>query len=142
MNTPSFHTSESFVTTNTIMRDVMTPAPTTIEASATVAAAQAMMRKRRCRHLPVVRHGKLVGIVSERDLYVLESLVNANSAIDFVGEAMTAHVYTTTPDAKLRDVARVMAAERYGSAVVVDGEKIVGIFTATDAFRHLVAALR
>jgi acetoin utilization protein AcuB len=54
---------------------------------------------------------------------------------------MTPHVYTTTGDAKLRDVARVMAAERYGSAVVMEGEAIVGIFTATDAFRHLVSAL-
>jgi len=138
----ALHTSESFATTGTAMRDVMTLAPVTIEATETIAKAHAMMRKLHCRHLPVVKGDRLVGIVSERDLFVLESLVASDRTIDVVAEAMTPHVYTTTADAKLRDVARVMAAEKYGSAVVMDGEQIVGIFTATDAFRHLVVALR
>lgn len=142
MHTEPFHTSESFVTTGTVMRDVMTHSPATIEASESIANAHALMRRMHCRHLPVVKNGELVGIVSERDLFVLESLVAADAQRDVVAEAMQSHVFTTTADARLRDVARVMAAERYGSAVVMDGNEVVGIFTATDAFRHLVAALR
>lgn len=127
---------------DTLMSDVMTRGPATIEVTASVAAAHEMMRTRHCRHLPVVKDGELVGVVSERDLFVLGSLSGADDDIDVVGEAMSKHVYTTTPDAKLRDVARVMAAERYGSAIILENGRISGIFTATDAFRHLVAALR
>lgn len=142
MSTESLHTSESFVTQSTLMREVMTHAPVTIEASDTIASARTLMRKLHCRHLPVVEHRRLVGILSERDVLVFESLLGANAHLDKVGEAMNPYVYTTTVHAKLRDVARVMAAERYGSAVVLENDQIVGIFTATDAFRHLVAALR
>ena len=142
MSNAVIHLSESFIATDTVMRDVMTRAPETIEATASIGKAHEMMRKLRCRHLPVMRHGELVGVVSERDLYILASLVGAEDALDVVGDAMSPHVYTTTADAKLRDVARVMAAEKYGSAIVMDGTELVGIFTATDAFRHLVSALR
>lgn len=142
MSLGPLHTSESILVAETTMRDVMTAAPQTIASSATIADAHRMMRSQHCRHLPVVDQGKLVGIVSERDLFVVESLVKANVDRDVVADAMNPRVYTTTADAKLRDVARVMAAERYGSAVVMDGEHVAGIFTATDAFRHLVSALR
>ncbi|MBX3232540.1 MAG: CBS domain-containing protein [Labilithrix sp.] len=119
----------------------MTAAPCTVETSVSLAEAHGLMRRHRCRHLPVVRHGELVGIVSERDLYLVETLSGANQELDQVVDAMTPYVYTTTPDAKLRDVARVMAAEKYGCAVVLDRDSVIGIFTSTDAFRHLVARL-
>ena len=140
MNTLS-HTSESFLSHEATMRDVMTASPVTVECDVTIEDAHALMRKLRCRHLPVMRAGVLVGLVSERDLYLVETLVGADKTVDRVVDAMTLCVYTTTLDAKIRDVARVMAAERYGSAVVMDRDSVVGIFTATDAFRHLVARL-
>ncbi len=142
MSTESLHTSESVLVGETTMRDVMTVAPHTIASTASISEAHKQMRLLRCRHLPVVDNGSLVGIVSERDLFVVESLLGADSVRDRVGDAMNSRVYTTIPTAKLRDVARVMAAEKYGSAVVLEGERVVGIFTATDAFRHLVAVLR
>lgn len=136
------HTSESVLLRATAMRDVMTVAPETIPSHATVAEAHTLMRRLHCRHLPVVDQGDLVGIVSERDLFIIESLRGADNSADRVSDAMNRRVYTTKPDAWLRDVARVMAAEKYGSAVVMDHGRVAGIFTATDAFRHLVAALR
>lgn len=141
MDPERLHTSEGFLSHETTMRDVMTSAPCTVETSVSLAQAHVLMRQHRCRHLPVLRQGALVGIVSERDLYLVETLAGANENLDQVADAMTPYVYTTTPDAKLRDVARVMAAEKYGCAVVLEGQKVVGVFTATDAFRHLVARL-
>jgi len=123
------------------MRDVMSLAPRTVDVSTTLEQAHELMRKQRCRHLPVTRDGALVGIVSERDLYLVETLRGADKTRDEVSDAMTIAVYTTNPTAKLRDVARVMAAERYGCALVMEGDRLVGIFTATDAFRHLVERL-
>lgn len=139
MNTQARSSNHGFVTTATTIREVMTAAPQTIEASATVTQAHEVMQRLRCRHLPVVEGGALVGILSERDVYIAVCVGVGNAPVD---KAMSRSVYTTTPDAKVRDVARVLAAEKYGSAVVLDGERIVGIFTTTDAFRHLVAALR
>jgi acetoin utilization protein AcuB len=48
-------------------------------------------------------------------------------------------VYCVSPDAPLVEVAREMAEHKYGSAVVVEGPKVVGVFTTTDALRALVA---
>jgi acetoin utilization protein AcuB len=139
MSTPVLHLSESILVTETKMHEVMTPAPRTIPSDASIVEAHSLMRAMRCRHLPVVDDGVLVGVVSERDLFFVQSL--AGDACDRVSDAMNPRVYTTKPEARLRDVARVMAAEKYGSAIVMDGGRIAGIFTSTDAFKHLVAAL-
>jgi acetoin utilization protein AcuB len=59
-----------------------------------------------------------------------------------VEEAMTAQPFTVPPDAALEDVARAMAEQKYGSAVVVDKGAVVGLFTTTDALRALSSMLR
>jgi len=120
------------------MGEVMTRCPATIEATATVAQAQVLMRELQIRHLPVMRGEELVGIVSDRDLYIMEALAGVHRELVDVSEAMTASVYTTTVDAGLRDVASVMAAKKYGAAVVMRGSHVVGIFTVTDALHYLV----
>jgi CBS domain-containing protein len=55
---------------------------------------------------------------------------------------MSRDPYTTTPSAPLEEVARDMADRKYGSAVVVDHGKVVGLFTTVDALRALVVLLR
>jgi acetoin utilization protein AcuB len=136
------HTSESIVTAHTTMRDVMTPLPRTINSTATVEEARLLMHDLHCHHLPVVEGGNLVGVVSDRDLLAVETLGGDSLRFERVSNAMTRRVYTARVDASLRDVARVMAAEHYGSTIVMADDAIAGIFTATDALRHLVAALR
>lgn len=54
-----------------------------------------------------------------------------------VEEAMTADVYTTTPDAPKRKVVREMAARKVGSAVIMEGGAVVGVFTTIDALEAL-----
>ena len=141
MSSPPAHTSESIVSFDATVGEVMTPAPFTVDEKEKLHRAHAMMRKHRIRHIPVVREGELVGILSERDALLVESVIGAENDLEVVSDAMTPAVYTTTADAKLRDVARVMAAEKYGCAVVMQGARVAGIFTATDALRFIVAAL-
>lgn len=124
----------------TTVGEVMTPAPFTVDREARLSDAHALMRKLRVRHLPVVSGGALVGVLTERDALVVESIAGADDD-ERVGDAMTPAVYTTTIDAQLRDVARVMAAEKYGCAIVMDAGRVRGIFTSTDALRYLVANL-
>jgi len=66
-------------------------------------------------------------------------LPGVNGATVLVDEAMTIDVYTVPPTATLAKVAGAMAEHRYGSALIVDGEKVVGIFTTVDAMRALAA---
>jgi acetoin utilization protein AcuB len=59
-----------------------------------------------------------------------------------VGDAMTEHPYTVSPDAPLDEVVDTMAANKYGSAVIMQNEKVVGIFTTVDACMALGQLLR
>ncbi|MBX3232484.1 MAG: CBS domain-containing protein [Labilithrix sp.] len=121
--------------------EVMTPAPYTIGSDQKLSVAHRKMKDNALRHLPVLRAGKLVGVLSQRDLYFVESMAGVDVDIDVIADAMTSDVYTTAPDAALCDVAAVMAEKKYGCAVVVDRDRVVGVFTVTDAVRQLADGL-
>ena len=115
----------------------MTPIPTTIEAGATLAAAAKSMKDQRIRHLPVMRDGELLGIISERDISFVESFSIVDPLQVTVGGAMVEKPYTVGPDTALDEVVAMMAEHKYGSAVVVQNKRVVGIFTTVDACRAL-----
>jgi acetoin utilization protein AcuB len=119
--------------------DVMTPQPFTIGREQTLAVAHAMMDEHGIRHLPVLEQGEIVGILSQRDLFFLETIAGVNLGIDRVDDAMTQDVYAVGPEARVPKVAHEMAEHRYGCAVVMERERVIGIFTATDALRLLAA---
>jgi len=123
------------------IRDHMTPTPQSIGKDQTLAEAHRVMRTHLCRHLPVLSGGRLVGIVSERDLHLVESLRDVNPERVSVEEAMTPDVYTVGPDAALESTALEMAQHKYGSAVVIERGRVVGVFTTTDALRALAGVL-
>jgi acetoin utilization protein AcuB len=119
----------------------MTPTPHTIGRDIPITTAHAMMRDHGVRHLPVLDGGTLVGVLSERDLFWLETIAGTDAGTTKVEEAMTAAPYVVDRDASLRDVANEMARRRIGTALVADQGKVVGIFTAVDALRALVETL-
>lgn len=96
-----------------------------------------MMREHHIRHLPVLHGGKLVGMLTERDVALISSMQGASEKITTVEDAMSSDVYAVTPDAPLDEVASEMAEKKYGSTVVLQNSKIVGIFTTTDVCRAL-----
>lgn len=121
----------------------MTLCPHTIEPDARLTEARLKMMELSARHLPVVERGRLVGLVSDRDIALCESLlVDSNTAAmrPTVGDAMTTNVFTCGPDAHLHAVAREMATRKIGSAVIVEPAhptKVMGVFTTTDALGAL-----
>jgi acetoin utilization protein AcuB len=123
------------------IRQYMTHNPHTIGREQTLEVAHRVMREHRVRHLPVLEGGKLVGLVSQRDLHLIETLRDVDPAETTVEEAMTMDVYVTAPNTPLAEAARVMAENKYGSAVVVDRAKIVGVFTTVDALLALAQLL-
>jgi acetoin utilization protein AcuB len=120
----------------------MTLSPQVISSGHTLAQAHQVMRERKIRHLPVVDDGRLVGVVSQRDLYLLQTLRGLDPATETVEEAMSREPFAVRPDAPLDEVALAMAEHKYGSAVVVDQGVVVGLFTTVDALRALAALLR
>jgi acetoin utilization protein AcuB len=104
-------------------------------------AAHEVMRSNGIRHLPVLHGGKLVGMVSQRDLHIVESLRDVSPDEVTVEEAMTQDVYAVPPRTPLREVVSEMAERKLGSAVVVEGTRIVGVFTTVDALDTLVGIL-
>lgn len=123
------------------IKKYMTTDIQTIGDEQPMAVAHRMMREQHIRHLPVLHQGRIVGIVTDRDLHLVETLQDVDPTKISVSEAMTPDPYVVGPDASLDEVVSTMAAKKYGSAVVADHGHVVGIFTTVDAcsaFAHLL----
>src|SRR5688572_19392141 len=120
----------------------MTTSPHTIEHDQPLAEAHRLMRAHAIRHLPVMKGEELVGLLSQRDLHFLETLEGVDPETVCVREAMTEKAYTVSPQTTVREVAAHMADHKLGSAVVIDGGRVVGIFTAVDGLRGLSLLLQ
>ena len=120
----------------TIMK-YMSTSPHSIGGDQTVAVADEMMKKHHIRHLPILKGGKLEGVISDRDVRMYASLRGANPTQDHVDQIVDRDVYVVSPEAKLDEVCATMADKKFGSAVVMDNHKVVGIFTVVDALRAL-----
>jgi acetoin utilization protein AcuB len=115
----------------------MTAFPHTIGFDQTLEKAQNMMHEYNVRHLPILKGGKLVGILSDRDIKLILSFADVDPKKITVDEAYTPEPYVTKTSASLDEVAAYMAEHKYGCALVTDNNKLVGIFTEVDAMRAL-----
>lgn len=121
----------------------MTTNPITIERSATLADAYRIMREKQIRHLPVVDSaGNLCGILSLRDLHLIETLADVELESTRVEEAMIERPFIVTGDTSLDEVVEIMGEHKYGSVVVMGKQGIEGIFTAVDACQAFAQILR
>lgn len=121
--------------------DYMSRVPHSIGVDQSLADAAHRMHELAVRHLPVLDGGTLVGILSDRDVALVESLEGIDTKQVSVEEAMTAEPYTVDRDTPLRDVAAVMSEKRIGTAVVMKGDRLDGVLTTTDALRALAELL-
>ena len=133
--------------------DIMSVPPVTITPSTSVHEAQALMQQRKIRHLPVLQDGRLVGMISDRDIrLVLPSPATSLTVWEIrhlldkltVGEVMTYFVMTTAPDCLVTEAVGRMLGHKVGALPVVEDRQVVGILTRTDilrAFRRLHAEL-
>jgi acetoin utilization protein AcuB len=115
----------------------MTPSPLTVGRESSLAAARQIMRKHLVRHLPVLHGGRIEGVVSERDLLFLESVPGVNPTVVRVEEAMVQDVFTVSPETPVGEAIETMIDRKLGSAIVCEGERVLGVFTTVDALRAL-----
>jgi CBS domain-containing protein len=115
------------------IRDIMRPGAFTIGETDCLGNAYSAMTRSHIRHLPVTAGGRLVGILSERD--VLAARARADEADWWalpVANAMQAPVQFASPDDSVTEVAGRMAAAKIGAMPVVDRGRLLGLATVTD----------
>lgn len=119
--------------------EFMTTVVQTVDLETSLRQARAVLDEHGIRHLPVLDGKRLVGVVSERDLKLLETFPVIDRDLASVGDVMADRPYCVAPDTPLRVVVRTMAERKYGSALVADGQDVRGIFTTVDALRTIDA---
>lgn len=113
--------------------ELMTPCPVAIRPEQSLAFAHELMRSHGVRHLPVVEEGRVVGVVSQGDLRLLESIGEVEVDKVPVEEAMVQRPYMVWADTPVSEVLGHMLEQRLGSALVMDRKGLAGIFTSVDA---------
>ncbi len=116
-----------------LMLSVMTPFPHSIEKTASLLEAKEMMLEYNIHHLPVTEDGSLVSVITSRDIKQGEALPESLTLT--VADVVEDEVYIVDLNARLDYVLFEMGEKRLGAAVVLRGDKLVGIFTVTDACR-------
>lgn len=132
-----------------LVSEIMTPNPITVGPESDYLAAIALMRARRCRHLPVIdTDGQLVGIVSAEDLKAVraptvprEQAIRGDGVLVRIHEVMTTNVIIVPPDYPLEEAAQLMVQHHVAALPVVEDGRVAGIITDTDIFGVLVAML-
>jgi acetoin utilization protein AcuB len=127
------------------IREIMPEKMVTISESDTLSTVEDIMTLGEVRHMPVVRGGRLVGIVSERDLL----RVSLSNLTEFGTEQRRAFLHVVEiarvmstppividPEASVTEAARVMALHKIGCLPVVEDDELLGIVTDTDLLRH------
>ncbi|MEN9723581.1 MAG: hypothetical protein RJB38_1567 [Pseudomonadota bacterium] len=119
-----------------LIQKFMTPMPHTVGRDIPIKTAITMMREHRIRHLPVQEGGKLIGVLTDRDIKLAASFEGSEDLV--AEEVMTPDPYTVSPETPADTVAREMAEHKWGCAIVQQSNgKVVGIFTAVDGMRVL-----
>jgi acetoin utilization protein AcuB len=121
------------------VREVMATHPITVRPHETARHAYQLMRDNRFRHLPVVEDGRLVGILSDRDLRPV--LLSPGLARARVRELMSEDLTTVGPDTPIEEAASLLVVKKIGCLPVMAQGQLVGIVTETDLLAVLVELL-
>ncbi|HEY6106520.1 MAG TPA: CBS domain-containing protein [Anaeromyxobacteraceae bacterium] len=132
----------------TKVRRWMTPRPITIEDGATIVEAIHLLKEKNIRRLPVMRKGKLVGVVTEKNLK--DFTPSKATSLDTwevhyllartpVSAAMNPNPHKVRPDDEIADVAKLLHDRKLNGVLVVDEkDELVGILTTTNALEALI----
>lgn len=129
------------------VRDCMTCDPVSVAPNDSLQRVIELLRRRDIRSVPVVEDGKLIGIVTDRDvrqvapaypLFRDEDEIRRYTENLTVTAAMTADPMTVSPDTPLVEAAKVLETYRISSLPVLDHHRLVGMLSVTDLLRVFV----
>lgn len=130
------------------VNDLMTPIPQTVTPETTLRHVIELMKSESCRQLPVLKEGRLVGIITDRDIrlvmnspMVLHGRWQDEELLDNVsaGSCMTAAPMTVSPDTPAYRAARMLSLYKFGALPVEEDGELVGIITVTDFLNNFAA---
>ena len=128
------------------VRDYMTADPQTLDVDSTLLDAVLLMRRSDLRHIPILENGRVVGIITDRDVArFAPSILVTLSPQDYnrvfedtpVAKVMTRKLVSTTPEMKLSEAVDLIYGQKLGCLPVLEGERLVGIITVVDMLRAL-----
>jgi CBS domain-containing membrane protein len=134
---------------NARVKDIMAKEVSTLGRNDTLDLADNVMTLDRIRHLPILDEGRVVGVVSQRDLFrsaLAAALGYGEKAQKTllrtirVKEVMNEPAITVSPEATVKEAARLMIENKIGCLPVVEGHALVGIVTETDILRAVVSS--
>ena len=117
------------------IRDVMTSNPATLEPSATVVDAAGVMAGEDVGPVPIVEGGRLVGIITDRDLVVRVLAEGKDPSSTTIGEIASADLTTVSPDTDVQEALDLMSASQVRRLPVVESGQLVGIVAQADVAR-------
>src|SRR5690606_7153472 len=123
------------------VEEFTTPTPKTVDPLTPITDLSDIMEEGQFRHLPVEDNGRVVGIISDRDLRMFHALGGGTHIL--ARDIMVPHPYVTNARTPLDEVALEMSKRKVGSTIIVDeDQRAIGIFTSTDALNALIESLR
>lgn len=120
-----------------IVQKEMSRMPVEVQATDSIDDARLLMREHGVRHLPVFRGSKICGIVSDRDIKFYGYINKNNIDDESIETIMSTDIVSFSPVTPIYEVADKMLQDKVGSALIIDGDTLVGIFTVNDALRIL-----
>ena len=129
-----------------VVREIMMGSPVTLKPADTLDLANDVISLGRIRHIPVVEDGRLVGLLSERDLMgaatteifgLKQKRKSALLKSVLIKEVMKIKVITVRPDTPIKDAAYLMADKKIGCVPVVERGALMGLVTTTDILRYV-----
>ncbi|HSK30428.1 MAG TPA: CBS domain-containing protein [Candidatus Limnocylindria bacterium] len=129
------------------VRDYMTMDPVTVGPNDSLQTVINLLRRLDIRSVPIVEHGKLIGIITDRDvrqvapaypLFRDEDEIRRYTENLTVTAAMTADPMTIVPDAPLVNAAKILETYRISSLPVAEGHRLIGMLTVTDLLRVFI----
>jgi acetoin utilization protein AcuB len=126
-----------------LVKDSMSRQVVALPPQATAGEALALCRERRIRHMPVLEDGRLVGIVSDRDLRSATPALGDPARAEALGrilisEVMVSEVTTALPDDPIEEAANAMREKKIGCLPVIEDDNLVGIISSSDVMEALV----
>lgn len=124
---------------------LMTVIPNTVTPATTIRQVIELMKTQSCRQLPVLDNGKLVGIITDRDVrlvmnspLILHGRWQDDEILDNITAetCMTPDPMTVTPDTPAYQAANMLSSYKFGALPVVDNGTLVGIITVTDFLNY------
>lgn len=120
-----------------VVQQVMTQNPATVEVGDSLGRVEGVLLELDVRHVPVMDHGELKGIISDRDLGPWRTEDGGLRKAARAGQIMSADLITVNPESELTEVVDTMLEHKVGALPVVDAstQALVGIISYIDVLR-------